>query len=53
MRATTPEGGYGALLVLSRRNQFMISIHTGAAPVMPLTFHMGSPDKLPAHTPTV
>src|SRR5947199_682843 len=31
----------------------MISSHTGAAPVIPLTFHIGSPEKFPAQTPTV
>src|SRR5512147_152257 len=25
----------------------------GAAPVTPVTFHMGSPEKFPVHTPTV
>jgi len=31
----------------------MMSSHTGAAPVMPETFHMGSPGKFPTQTPTV
>ena len=31
----------------------MISSHTGAAPLTPLTFHMEAPEKLPIQTPTV
>src|SRR6185312_7985403 len=31
----------------------MISCHTGAAPVTPLTSCIASPSKLPTHTPTV
>ena len=31
----------------------MTSAQTGAAPVMPLTFHIGSPVKFPTQTPTV
>jgi len=33
--------------------RFITSTHTGAAPLIPLTFHMGSPEKFPTHTPTV
>ena len=36
-----------------RCSQFITSNHTGAAPLVPLTFHMGEPEKLPIHTPTV
>ena len=31
----------------------MISSQAGAAPVTPLTFHIGSPEKFPTQTPTV
>src|SRR4030042_2047458 len=36
-----------------RWRKFITSIQTGAAPVTPLTFHIGSPEKFPTHTPTV
>ncbi len=31
----------------------MISSHIGAAPLIPLTSRIGSPEKFPTHTPTV
>ena len=31
----------------------MISTQMGAEPDIPLTFHIGSPEKFPTHTPTV
>jgi len=33
--------------------KFMIASQTGAAPETPLTFLIGSPEKLPNQTPTV
>src|SRR4030043_76216 len=43
------------LLVLHsfRWRKFITSIQMGAAPVTPLTFHIGSPEKFPVQTPTV
>ena len=54
-----PEGSISAAgrgegeLAVVRCNQLIISAHTGAAPVTPLTFFMGAPEKFPTQTPTV
>src|SRR5262249_47587766 len=50
--ATTPAVGTGAALGADRCSAVMTSTHTGAAPVTPLTLRIGSPEKLPTHTPT-
>ena len=52
-RTTTPGGGAGAREGAARWSRFMTSCHTGAAPETPETSHIGSPEKLPTHTPTV
>ena len=49
---TTPGGGEGARLGSRRCRKRMVSAHTGAAPLVPLTSHIGAPLALPAHTPT-
>ena len=52
-RTTTPGGGAGAREGSPRCSRFMTSCHTGAAPDTPETSHIGAPEKLPTHTPTV
>lgn len=51
--AMTPSGGDGGWLGTVRCNQAMTSSQIGAAPVMPLTLCIGSPERLPTQTPTV
>ena len=50
---TSPGGAAAAKLGPCRCSSSITSSQTGAAPVTPLTSHMGSPVKLPTHTPTV
>jgi len=54
MVATTAFGSSGGAATPSRRlSQSMISRHTGAAPLTPLTPCIGAPLALPTQTPTV
>jgi len=48
----TPGGADGAALGTARCSRAITSVHTGAAPVTPLTLRIGSPEKFPTHTPT-
>ncbi len=50
---TMPAGGRGARLGVWACRCCMTAAQTGAAPLVPLTFHMGAPLALPTHTPTL
>src|SRR3990167_4562843 len=50
---TRPVGGLGARLACLACKKFITAAQMGAAPVVPLTSHMGAPLALPTHTPTV
>src|SRR5262249_13344061 len=50
---TTPRGGAGGELGTRSWSRPITSSQTGAAPVTPLTFLIGSPVTLPTQTPTV